>query len=74
MEGSSKGPMILYVTPSGLQVVGRDIRLVSLGHMPVPEPRDPRKQESGLWGFPSPPHKCLTMVDVQACQERPSRC
>lgn len=72
--------MILYVTPSGLQVVGRDIRLVSLGHMPVPEPLGipgNKNLASGAFrtgGEPSPPHKCLTMVDVQACQERPSRC
>lgn len=43
---------ILYIPLSRCQVPGRDIKLVSVGHLPVPlAASDPREQESGFWSL-----------------------
>ena len=71
----SKGSMILRVRPSGFQVEGRDIRLVSSGHMPGPKLIPSQGTRIWLWGLSywrwtlaSP------MGGVPARREGPSTC
>ena len=71
----SKGSMILCVCPSGFQVEGKDIRLVSSSHMPGPKLIPPQGTRIWLWGLsywrwalPS------LMGSVPARREGPSTC